>query len=90
MGDDRLKTFIDWLVQRVESELETSVAQDEMAMKRIEAAAVSSLQDLMSESETKIDLPFLIADAQGPKHFNMTLSKEDLESIQICAPKWQV
>src|SRR5204863_4589919 len=80
-GDDFDQRIIDHLVQEFKKDQGIDVSKDKMVMQRLKEAAEKAKIELSSVSETDINLPFLTADASGPKHMNMKLSRAKLESL---------
>ncbi|HOW50476.1 MAG TPA: molecular chaperone DnaK [bacterium] len=80
-GDDFDQRIIEWLVGEFKKESGIDLAKDAMALQRLKEAAEKAKHELSSAMETTINLPFITADATGPKHLNITLSRAKLESI---------
>ena len=80
-GDDFDQRIIDYLVAEFKKDQGIDVSKDKMVMQRLKEAAEKAKIELSSVSETDINLPFLTADASGPKHMNMKLSRAKLESL---------
>jgi molecular chaperone DnaK len=80
-GDDFDKRIIDWLVAEFKKSDGVDLSRDPMALQRLKEAAEKAKMELSSTSETQINLPFITADASGPKHLNMTLSRAKLEQL---------
>ncbi len=81
-GDDFDQTIIDWLVEEFKKENTVDLSQDPMALQRLKEAAEKAKCELSSSQQTDINLPFITADASGPKHLNVNLSRAKLE--QLC------
>ena len=81
-GDDFDQTIIDWLVSEFKKEQGVDLSADPMALQRLKEAAEKAKCELSSSTSTDINLPFVTADASGPKHLNVTLSRAKLE--QLC------
>jgi molecular chaperone DnaK len=81
-GDDFDQAVIDWLVDEFRKEQGVDLAKDPMALQRLKEAAEKAKCELSSSQQTDINLPFITADASGPKHLNITLSRSKLE--QLC------
>lgn len=81
-GDDFDQTIIDWLVEEFKRENTVDLSQDPMALQRLKEAAEKAKCELSSSQQTDINLPFITADASGPKHLNVNLSRAKLE--QLC------
>lgn len=80
-GDDIDEAIIDWLVTNFKKETGIDLRQDKMALQRLKEAAEKAKCELSSMLETQINLPFISADASGPKHLNVTLTRAQLEKI---------
>ncbi len=80
-GDDWDQRIIDWLVAEFKKEHGIDLSTDPMAMQRLKEAAERAKIELSSVMETQINLPFITADASGPKHLSMTLSRSKLEQL---------
>ena len=82
-GDNIDQRIIDWLVQEFKKETGVDVSKDQMALQRLKEAAEKAKIELSTVLETDINLPFLTADATGPKHMNVKLTRARFEaSIQ--------
>jgi molecular chaperone DnaK len=81
-GDDFDKAVINWLLEEFKTESGIDLSGDPMALQRLKEAAEKAKCELSSSQETEINLPFITADASGPKHLNLTLSRAKLE--QLC------
>ena len=81
-GDNWDQKIIDWLIAEFKQEQGIDLSQDPMAMQRLKEEAEKAKMALSSSQSTDINLPFITADASGPKHLNVTLSRAKLE--QIC------
>ena len=80
-GDDFDQVIIDYLVAEFKKDQGLDVSKDKMVMQRLKEAAEKAKIELSSVSETDINLPFLTADASGPKHMNIKLSRAKFESL---------
>jgi len=80
-GDDIDQRIINWLVAEFKKEAGIDVSNDGMVMQRLKDAAEKAKIDLSSVMETEINLPFLTADASGPKHMNIKLTRSKLEQM---------
>jgi molecular chaperone DnaK len=80
-GDDFDQRIITWLADEFKKEQAIDLRQDRMALQRLKEAAEKAKQELSSVMQTEINLPFITADASGPKHLNMTLSRSKLEQL---------
>jgi molecular chaperone DnaK len=80
-GDNIDQRIIDWLVQEFKKESGVDVSKDQMALQRLKEAAEKAKIELSTVLETEINLPFLTADASGPKHMNVKLTRARLEQM---------
>lgn len=80
-GDDFDQRVIDWLAAEFEKERGIDLRNDKMALQRLKEAAEKAKCELSTSLTTEINLPFITADAAGPKHMNITLSRATLEKL---------
>ena len=80
-GDDIDQLIIDWLVDEFKKDQGVDLAKDRMAIQRLKEAAEKAKMELSSTMETDINLPFITADASGPKHLNLRLSRSKFEQM---------
>ncbi len=80
-GDDIDQMIIDWLVSEFKKDQGIDISSDKMVVQRLKEAAEKAKIELSSVQETEINLPFLTADASGPKHLNVKLSRSQFEKI---------
>jgi molecular chaperone DnaK len=80
-GDNIDQRIIDWLLAEFKKDQGVDLAQDPMALQRLKEAAEKAKIELSSAQETDINLPFITADAAGPKHLNIRLSRAKLEQL---------
>ncbi len=80
-GDDFDQRIIDWLADEFKKEQGIDLRGDRQALQRLKEAAENAKKELSSTSTAEINLPFITADASGPKHLNVTLSRSKLESL---------
>jgi molecular chaperone DnaK len=80
-GDDLDQRVIDWLVAEFRKDQGIDLSQDKMAMQRLKEAAEKAKIELSSTLETEINLPFITADASGPKHLSMKLTRGRFEQM---------
>jgi len=80
-GDDFDNRIIEWLVSEFKAENGIDLSQDKMAMQRLKDAAETAKKELSSKTETEINLPFITADATGPKHLVKSLSRAKFEAM---------
>jgi molecular chaperone DnaK len=83
-GDDIDNTVMDYLIAEFKKETGLDVANDKMVVQRLKEAAEKAKIELSGVMQTEINLPFLTADASGPKHMNLTMTRAKLE--QLIAP----
>ncbi len=80
-GDDFDQRIIDWLADEFKKEQGIDLRADRMALQRLKEAAERAKIELSSTQSTEINLPFITADATGPKHLNLTLTRAKLEQL---------
>ncbi len=80
-GDDFDQRIIDWLAGEFRKEQGIDLRNDRMALQRLKEAAERAKVELSSSMQTEINLPFITADASGPKHLVMTLTRSKLEQL---------
>lgn len=80
-GDDFDNRLIDWLVSEFKSEAGIDLKADVMALQRLKEAAENAKKELSSSNETEINLPFITADASGPKHLVKKITRAKFESM---------
>ncbi len=80
-GDDFDNRLIDWLVSEFKNENGIDLKSDVMALQRLKEAAENAKKELSSASETEINLPFITADASGPKHLVKKLTRAKFQSM---------
>ncbi len=80
-GDDFDQRIIDWLADEFRKEQGIDLRKDRMALQRLKEAAEKAKIELSSTQQTEINLPFISADASGPKHLVMTLTRARLEQL---------
>jgi molecular chaperone DnaK len=80
-GDDFDQRIIQWLADEFKKESGVDLKNDRMALQRLKEAAEKAKIDLSTTNETDINLPFITADASGPKHLNVKLSRAKLEQL---------
>jgi len=82
-GDDIDQKIMDWLCDEFKKEAGIDLKQDRMALQRLKDAGEKAKRELSSVGQTEINLPFITADASGPKHLNITLTRAKLEQMSI-------
>ena len=80
-GDDFDQRVIDWLLAEFRKDQGIDLSKDQQALQRLKEAAEKAKIELSSTSSTEINLPYITADASGPKHLVMTLSRAKLEDL---------
>ncbi|HNZ96604.1 MAG TPA: Hsp70 family protein, partial [Thermoanaerobaculia bacterium] len=80
-GDNLDQKVIDWLLAEFKKDQGIDLAQDAMAMQRLKEAAEKAKIELSTAMESEINLPFITADASGPKHLNLRLTRAKLEQL---------
>jgi len=80
-GDNIDQRIIDWLIQEFKKDQGVDVSKDQMALQRLKEAAEKAKIELSTLLETEINLPFLTADASGPKHLNIKLTRARFEQM---------
>jgi len=80
-GTDMDKLIVDWIVSEFQREHGIDLRKDPMAMQRIQEAAEKAKIELTNTLETEINLPYITADANGPKHLNLKLTRAKMESL---------
>ncbi|MBN1564001.1 MAG: molecular chaperone DnaK [Anaerolineae bacterium] len=80
-GDDFDERIIDWLASEFKKEQGIDLRSDRQALQRLKEAAENAKKELSTAMTSEINLPFITADASGPKHLNMTLSRAKLEDL---------
>jgi molecular chaperone DnaK len=86
-GDDIDKRIIDWIVDEFRKDQGIDLSKDRMALQRLKEAAEKAKMELSTVLETDINLPFITADASGPKHLNLKLTRARFE--QMCEDIFQ-
>jgi len=80
-GDDFDQRVINWLVDKFKSDNGIDLSADSMALQRLKEASEKAKIELSSSTTTDINLPFITADASGPKHLNYTLTRSEFEKL---------
>ncbi len=80
-GDNLDQRVIDWIVAEFKKDQGIDLSKDKMALQRLKEAAEKAKQELSTTLETEINLPFITADASGPKHLALKLTRAKLEKI---------
>jgi molecular chaperone DnaK len=80
-GDDFDQRVIDWLIEEFKKAEGIDLRTDRQALQRLKAEAEKAKVELSSAQQTEVNLPFITADASGPKHLNITLTRSKLEQL---------
>lgn len=80
-GDDWDQRVIDWLADKFNSDNGIDLRKDPMALQRLKEAAENAKKELSSAQQAQVNLPFITADASGPKHLDYTLTRAEFERI---------
>jgi len=80
-GDDFDQIIMDWLCDEFKRDQGIDLRQDKMALQRLKEAAEKAKCELSTVQQTEVNLPFVTADASGPKHLNITLTRAKLEQL---------
>ena len=80
-GDDFDQRIIDWIIKEFKSTSGVDLSKDKMAMQRLKEAAEKSKIELSSVTSSSINLPFITADATGPKHLDLTLTRAKFNEL---------
>jgi molecular chaperone DnaK len=80
-GDDFDQRVMDWLSDEFKKDQGIDLRQDKMALQRLKEAAEKAKTELSTVQQTEVNLPFVTADASGPKHLNITLTRAKLEQL---------
>ena len=80
-GEDFDKRIMDWMIEAFQRETNIDLREDRMALQRLKEAAERAKHELSMSEESRITLPFISADASGPKHLNNVLTRHELEKM---------
>ena len=80
-GDDFDQKIVDWLISGFKAETGVDLSNDKMALQRLREAAEKAKIELSGSTTSNINLPFITADASGPKHLDMTLSRAKFNEL---------
>jgi molecular chaperone DnaK len=80
-GDDLDQRIIDWLITEFKKDQGIDLSKDKMALQRLKEAAEKAKIELSASMETDVNLPFITADASGPKHLQVKLSRSKFEQL---------
>jgi molecular chaperone DnaK len=81
MDDRQLQAVVDWLLTQAYEQTGVRVADEPLAYQRIAEAAQKAIRDLQTQEVASISLPFLTADANGPKHFETRLTRAVIREL---------
>jgi molecular chaperone DnaK len=82
-GDDFDQRIIDWLCEEYKKDQGIDLRSDKTALQRLKEAAEKAKIELSTVQQTEVNLPFITADASGPKHMNITLTRSKLEQLTM-------
>ncbi len=82
-GDDFDQTIVEWLLAEFKKDQGIDLSGDKIALQRIRESAEKAKIELSSQNETEVNLPFITADATGPKHLTIKLSRAKLEALVL-------
>src|SRR5579885_3887494 len=80
-GDDFDQRIIDWIADEFKKENGIDLRKDQMALQRLKEAAERAKKDLSQQAQTDINLPFITADASGPKHLQLSVTRAQFEKL---------
>jgi molecular chaperone DnaK len=80
-GDNIDQKLMDWIIEEFKKDQGIDLSKDKMALQRLREAAEKAKMELSTVMETEVNLPFITADASGPKHLNMRLSRAKFEQM---------
>ncbi|MGZ6142967.1 MAG: Hsp70 family protein, partial [Myxococcales bacterium] len=80
-GEDFDQRLIDWLAKRFQEQTKIDLKKDRMALQRLKEAAERAKKDLSQQAQTDINLPFITADASGPKHLMLSVTRTQFEKM---------
>src|SRR5271155_2733551 len=86
-GDDFDQVLIDYIADEFKKEQGVDLRKDPMALQRLKEAAERAKKDLSQQPSTEVNLPFITADASGPKHLQMSITRSKFE--QLCDPLFE-
>ncbi len=82
-GEDFDMTILNYLIDEFKKETSVDLKQDPLALQRLKEAAEKAKKELSTAQQTDVNLPYITADASGPKHMNIKLSRAKLESLVV-------
>jgi hypothetical protein len=80
--EDQEQVLVDWLLAQASEQTGVNLTGDQMVQDRMVNAVRNAMKDLDGQDSTTISLPFLTADGSGPKHFEMTFTRQMMDQIQ--------
>ena len=80
-GEDLDERIMNWMADQFLADTGIDLRKDRLALQRLKEVAERAKCELSSASEANINLPFIAADASGPKHFNKTLTRDEFEGL---------
>src|SRR5262249_25018382 len=80
-GEDFDQALVDWLAEGFQREHAIDLRKDKMSLQRLKEAAEKAKHELSSSFATDVNLPFITADARGPKHLAVTIKRAQLEAL---------
>src|SRR5882724_2048768 len=80
-GEDLDERIMNWMAEQFASDTGIDLKRDRLALQRLKEVAERAKCELSSANETKINIPFIAADATGPKHFNKSLTRDQFETL---------
>ncbi|MBE7438439.1 MAG: molecular chaperone DnaK [Spirochaetales bacterium] len=80
-GDDFDQVIMEWMIAEFKKETGIDISKDKMAMQRLKEAAEKAKIELSGTQQTQINIPFITADASGPRHLNLSLSRAKFEQL---------
>ena len=84
-GEDFDQRIIDYIISEFKRDQGVDLSKDVLALQRLKEAAEKAKIELSNSAQTDINLPYVTADASGPKHLNVRLTRAKLESLVVCA-----
>lgn len=82
-GDDFDQVVMDWIIEEFKKETAIDIGNDKMALQRLKEAAEKAKIELSSKETAEINIPFITADASGPRHLNMTLTRAKFNQLTL-------
>jgi molecular chaperone DnaK len=82
-GEDLDERIMNWMADQFVADTQIDLRQDRLALQRLKEVAERAKCELSSSAEANINLPFIAADATGPKHFNKSLTRDEFEALVV-------